>query len=76
MFKQNTAKLQNDFFSVENMLNSAQKERLLESKEYHFYDIVFRNINEMDFAVLYSKKLSRPNSPINVLVSALILNPI
>jgi len=73
MFKQNTAHLQGDFFSVENMLNPAQKEHLLESKEYHFYDIVFRNIKETDFAVLYSKKLSRPNSPINVLVSALIL---
>jgi len=73
MFKQNTDHLQNSFFSVENMLNKAQQKQLLNSKEYHFYDIVFRNIKETDFAVLYSKKLSRPNSPINVLVSALIL---
>ena len=38
-----------------------------------FADKVFPAIDENIFSVLYSKKASRPNTPVNVIVGALIL---
>lgn len=38
-----------------------------------FYRLIFSQINEERFSVLYSDKASRPNKPVNVLVSLLIL---
>lgn len=38
-----------------------------------FADIVFPAINEADFAVLYSDKDSRPNTPVNVTVGSLLI---
>lgn len=38
-----------------------------------FADKVFPSINENIFSVLYSTKASRPNTPVNVIVGALIL---
>lgn len=39
-----------------------------------FYSLVFSNINESRFEVLYSdNKASRPNTPVNIIVGALIL---
>lgn len=38
-----------------------------------FYKYVFSNINEERFKVLYSDEVSRPNSPVNVLIGLLIL---
>ena len=38
-----------------------------------FYEYVFSNINEERFKVLYSNEVSRPNSPVNVLIGLLIL---
>ncbi|MBU0559518.1 MAG: hypothetical protein KKD86_03595 [Bacteroidetes bacterium] len=43
------------------------------SEEYKFYEIIFCSINEEDFSVLFSETDSRPNAPVNALVSALIL---
>lgn len=45
----------------------------MESPEYHFYHLVFRRIREEDFAVLYAENEGRPNAPINVMVSAMLL---
>lgn len=69
--------------------NQTDKEKILESwlkivgehtlallkkgKGYQFYDIVFRHIKEEDFRCLYSDKWSCPNSPVNQLVSAIVL---
>ena len=39
----------------------------------NFADKVFSAIDENIFSVLYSKKASRPNTPVNVIVGALIL---
>lgn len=48
--------------------------RLRESKEYAFYQRIFCRIPEVLFADLYSESpATRPNTPINVLVGALIL---
>jgi hypothetical protein len=38
-----------------------------------FYNDIFLSINEDRFSPLYSKQYSRPNSPVNILVSLLIL---
>jgi len=71
MFRNNN---QPELFSFETeLLGQKQQQKLKDSKEKWFYKLVFCNINEDDFKPLYSKTLSRPNAPINVLVSALIL---
>jgi len=49
------------------------EKELQESEEMKFYDLIFCNIKEEDFACLYSETDSRPNAPVNCLVSALIL---
>ncbi|MFA1823008.1 transposase, partial [Virgibacillus oceani] len=38
-----------------------------------FYRLILTQINEERFSVLYSDKASRPNKPVNVLVSLLVL---
>ena len=43
------------------------------SRELWFYELVFKRIDEKLFAPLYSDEKSRPNAPINSMVSALIL---
>ncbi len=70
MFKANN---QPSLFSFENELGKKMREALEGSKEKWFYHLVLRNINEDDFRELYSDKASRPNTPINILVSSLIL---
>jgi len=70
MFKANN---QPGLFSFEDELNKRQRDLLKGSKEKWFYHLILRNINEMDFRALYSDKASRPNAPVNILVSALIL---
>jgi len=70
MFKANN---QPGLFSFEDELNKKQRDLLKGSKEKWFYHLILRNINEMEFKTLYSDKASRPNAPVNILVSALIL---
>lgn len=70
MFKTNN---QLGLFSFKDELSKKQRDKLDGSKEKWFYHLVLRNINEMDFRALYSDKASRPNAPVNILVSALIL---
>lgn len=71
MFKNNN---QPKLFSFETeLLGQKQQQKMKDSKEKWFYKLVFRNINEDDFKPLYSNILSRPNAPVNILVSALIL---
>ncbi len=49
------------------------QKKVKQSEEYHFYNIIFRNINEEIFKPLFSDKESRPNAPTNAMVSAVIL---
>lgn len=65
--------IQPQLFGFETELNQKLRDALNSSKEKWFYDLVFANINEFDFRVLYSDQASRPNTPVNVLVSAIIL---
>lgn len=70
MFKLNN---QPALFSFENELCKKQRDLLAGSKEKWFHHLIFRNIREQDFQPLFSEKASRPNVPINILVSALVL---
>jgi len=70
MFKTNN---QLRLFSFEDELNDRQRDWLKGSREKWFYHLILRSINEMDFRALYSDKASRPNAPVNILVSSLIL---
>lgn len=71
MFKANN---QPDLFTFETqLLDNEQQELLSKTPEKAFYNIICTNIKESDYKVLFSDKVSRPNAPINILVSALIL---
>ncbi len=70
MFKENN---QPDLFSFELELAKEQQKLLEKSSEKAFYHLIFLNIKESDYKVLYSDNVSRPNTPVNILVSALVL---
>ena len=70
MFKANN---QPELFTFESELSKKQRKLLDSSKEKWFYYLVLWNVKESDFKALYSDKASRPNAPVNILVSALIL---
>ena len=73
MFRKNTSHLQSSLFGIASQLPQAKLKKLRKSKEYDFYRLVFCNINEKDFSVLYSDSCSRPNAPVNSLVASIIL---
>lgn len=74
MFRSNETHRQQDIFGIETQLSPGLSKRLRESKEYAFYKEVFCRIPEETFAELYSDSpATRPNTPVNVLVGALIL---
>lgn len=73
MFRKNTKHLQESLFGFRNDLAGKQQKELDESEESKFYEIIFCNIDEEDFSCLYSDTDSRPNAPINAMVSSLIL---
>lgn len=73
MFKRNDKHKQADLFGASAFLNPDKQERLENSSGGCFYRLIFCNIAEEDFAVLYSKKSSAPNAPINCMISALLL---
>lgn len=73
MFRKNTSHLQSSLFGIESQLSEAKLKKLKKSKEYDFYRLVFCQINEGDFSVLYSDASSRPNAPVNSLVASIIL---
>jgi hypothetical protein len=74
VFRRNEAHSQQDIFGVEMQLSPDLRKRLHASKEYAFYKEVFCRIPESLFANLYrDAPASRPNTPVNVLVGAMIL---
>ena len=54
-------------------LSDEAKEALMKSWAYTFTTVIFPAIDEAPFDVLYSDKPSRPNTPINIIVGALII---
>jgi len=73
MFLENKAHMQQDLFGIETQLSESKRKKLRSSSDAFFYELVYCNIKENDFAVLFSDKGSRPNAPVNALVSAIIL---
>jgi len=73
MFKENNKHRQKQLFSFDYFLPEKKRKKLKESKEYAFYQLILCKIDEKIFSVLYSDKKSRPNAPINVMLSSLIL---
>jgi len=71
MFKANN---QPGLFSFETQLLDNEQQKLLEkTPEKAFYNLIFTSIKESDYKVIFSDKISRPNAPVNILISALIL---
>ena len=71
MFRANN---QPELFGFETQLLNNEQQRLLEkTPEKAFYNLIFSNINENDYKVLFSENGSRPNVPVNILISSLIL---
>ena len=60
---------------IDSTFNLTEREKRMLEKSWTktFADKVFPAIDENIFSVLYSKKASRPNTPVNVIVGALIL---
>lgn len=73
MFQENKDHKQESFYSLKNFLTPKLWEQLSNSWAATFYQEVFCRIDEKLFANLYSDKDSRPNVPVNVLVSLEIL---
>lgn len=57
-------------------LTTREKRFLDKSWAKVFSEKIFPAIKEEDFSVLYSNKISRPNTPVNIIVGALILKEI
>ncbi|MEQ6391364.1 transposase, partial [Bacillaceae bacterium S4-13-58] len=73
MFKHGKKEHQKSLFDLDILGPSSMTGRLQKTWAEGFFHTVFLNVNEDRFAVLYSDKLSRPNKPVNILVSLLIL---
>jgi hypothetical protein len=73
MFRENTKHLQLDMLGLFNSMSASMQKKAMRSEEYHFYHLIFRQIKEEVFACLYSDQKSRPNAPINAMISSLIL---
>jgi len=73
MFKKNTKHTQSNLFGLFNTLPERMKKKIERSEEYTFYKLIFSSIKEDIFSGLYSDKKSRPNAPINAMMSSLIL---
>lgn len=68
MFRKNEQHKQQKMFTVVDQLPEAVKQNLETSWAHVFYHEYFCRLDETVFSVLYSKKKSRPNTPINILV--------
>lgn len=73
MFKKNTKHRQANIFGFTNIVSPKMAKELQTSEEQKFYELIFCNIKEEDFACLYSEIDSRPNVPVNCMVSAILL---
>jgi len=73
MFRKNTKHTQSNLFGYANIISDKMANELQASEEQKFYELIFCNIREEDFAPLYSEIDSRPNVPVNCLVSAILL---
>lgn len=73
MFKPGKRNVQKTLFDQDQLFPEYIMKLLKQSWADDFYRLIFTQINEERFSVLYSEKASRPNTPVNLLVSLLIL---
>lgn len=73
MFRKNTKHSQSNIFGFANIVSPQMAKEIQSSEEQKFYELIFCNIKEEDFSCLYSEIGSRPNVPVNSLVSAILL---
>lgn len=73
MFRPGKKDIQKSLFDQDQAFPNHIIELLKKSWAEDFYRLILTQINEERFSVLYSDKASRPNKPVNVLVSLLIL---
>ncbi|MDO9576316.1 MAG: transposase [Candidatus Cloacimonadales bacterium] len=73
MFRKNTSHEQLDFFDYEMSSPDEIRKMVEKTEEYAFYRLIFCNIREEQFSCLYCNDNGRPNSPVNAMISALIL---
>ena len=73
MFRKNDQHKQEPLFSTLDDLPNKQRRRLESSWAATFYRDFFCRIDEDIFSILYSEQASRPNIPVNVLVSLEVL---
>lgn len=71
-FRKNDSQ-QISMFDSFNSLTSREQKALERSWAKTFADEIFPKIDESRFSVLYSEKASRPNTPVNVIIGALVL---
>ena len=73
MFRKNSDHAQMDVFEYD-LFNTRQIRKMVEqTEEYAFYELIFCQIDESLFSPLYCEDNGRPNSPVNAMLSALIL---
>lgn len=73
MFKLGKKDVQKSLFDQDRQFPEYVIEMLKKSWAEDFFRLVFSQINEERFSVLYSTEASRPNKAVNLLVSLLIL---
>lgn len=73
MFQRGKQAQQKTIFDPDQTLSKMMKKMLENSWAGSFFETVFLAIQEDRFRVLYSENKSRPNSPVNMLVSLLLL---
>ena len=69
MFRENNAHLQQSCIASTGWMNNSVLSRLVKSWASVFYNIVFCQINEKIFSILYCQDNGRPNFPVNILLS-------
>lgn len=73
MFNRNLKHLQENLFDFMDSVPARLREKAQESEEFMMYSQFLCKIDESMFQCLYSPTESRPNAPVNVLVTALML---
>jgi hypothetical protein len=73
MFQKNDSHAQEQLFSPVKELPASARNKLENHWSTHFYEHVFSQIDEEKFGVLYHDGYSRPNKPVNELVSLEII---
>ncbi|HHE37887.1 MAG TPA: hypothetical protein ENL20_04865 [Candidatus Cloacimonetes bacterium] len=73
MYPRNEKHIQKDLFDLDPFSMLELQKGIEKTEEYFFYQTIFSQINEDLFAPLFCKDNGRPNSPVNSMVSTLIL---